>query len=53
MTALVVKFPAQSSGTGGGVLARRQLRDEALNKSGGGSSGDVGGGTGAYGNAIS
>lgn len=29
MTALVVKFPAQKVGSGGGVLARRQLRDVA------------------------
>jgi hypothetical protein len=27
MTALVVKLAAQKIGTGGGVLARRQLRD--------------------------
>lgn len=27
MTTLVIKFPAQAVGTGGGVTARRQARD--------------------------
>ena len=31
MTTLVIKFPAQKVGSGGGVLARRQLRDAAAN----------------------
>jgi serine/threonine protein phosphatase PrpC len=48
MTALVVKFPAQTSGPGGGVLARRQLRDEAVQSSNSSSGG------GTYGsNAVS
>ena len=27
MTSIVVKFPAQQVGSGGGVMARRRLRD--------------------------
>lgn len=49
MTALVVKFPAEKPGTGGGVLARRQLRNEAFNKSNPSNNSDLG----TYGNAVS
>jgi hypothetical protein len=52
MTALVVKLPAEKPGTGGGVLARRQLRNEAFNKSNN-SSNNNGGDLGSYGNAVS
>lgn len=31
MTTLIIRFPGQQSGQGGGVLARRQLRDEPTN----------------------
>jgi hypothetical protein len=32
MTALIVKFPAQKIGQGGGVAERRRLRKEAKEK---------------------
>lgn len=34
MTTLIVKFRAQTVGEGGGVLARRQLREEAADEIG-------------------
>jgi hypothetical protein len=53
MTALVVKFPAEKPGAGGGVLARRQLRNEAFSKSNQGNNNSNNGGFGAYSNAVS
>lgn len=38
MTSLIVKFPAQTIGEGGGITARRQKREAALQ----GASGTVG-----------
>ena len=36
MTALIIKLPAQKIGEGGGVLARRQLRDSERGENGAG-----------------
>ena len=52
MTALVVKFPAEKPGSGGGVLARRQLRNDVFNKSNS-SHNNNNGDLGTYGYAVS